>query len=325
MSERFSVRSGNRDQAKRKRAADIIVAAYGDDKSVIEVIDPVRKVFRVRRKRAGNTEEASAEFDDMDISAPSSYCIVDLWTESCSCPSTLIPCKHVVAIRILLRLNMIEGIETVCDEDADTGMNDDDGNVDDHVDAGNDTTNNVAQAGQHTECFTQPDGDAEPEVDDTEFMPSMMLAREKAIVEQEKVKLLEKVEFAMERCNDVGGYGRVASAIRAAQNLIDVCLGINAAAHPEPHDMGRHRNIDVQQAHVKATRLGARVPKARPDRSKVHRAAGYRGNKRPILGRAFSQLEKVSCGECTYQVVISAKEESSTCPNCNIVVHRSTA
>lgn len=87
--------------------------------------------------------------------------------------------------------------------------------------------------------------------------------------------------------------------------------------------MGRHRNIDVQQAHVRATRLGAHAPKARPDRNKAHRPAGFRGNKRPILGRAFSQLEKIPCEECTYQVVISAGEEASRCPNCNTVVHRS--
>lgn len=320
MSQRFAVRTGNRDQGRRKRGAEIIVAAYREDEDTVEVLDPVRKVFRVRRRREGNHGKACPEVDDMDLSAPSSYCIVDLWTESCTCPSTLIPCKHLVAVRMLLKSNMIEGIDPLFDEETYGGV---DGN--DTVDADNEVTNEEAQVPEGAEGFTQSDVDTQSEMDDTEFEPSVLLAKEKAIVEQEKLKLLEKVQFAMERCDDRGGYGRIASALRAAQNLMDVCLGINAGAQPEAHNMGQHRSIDLQQAHVKATRLGARAPKARPERARVHRAAGYRGNKRSVLGRAFSQLEKIPCAECTYHVVIPSGEESNRCPNCNTLVDRSSA
>lgn len=54
MSQRFAVRTGNRDQGRRKRGAEIIVAAYREDEDTVEVLDPVRKVFRVRRRREGN-------------------------------------------------------------------------------------------------------------------------------------------------------------------------------------------------------------------------------------------------------------------------------
>lgn len=293
---KYSSRSSSKEQAERRRKAEQIVARFKEDSSLIEVLDPLRKVFRIRR-------------DSVSVVAgqPTSRgsFVVDVWAETCTC-SLLLPCKHMVALRMLIKQKLLRDIvyDKVLDEDG--LVEDEDG-----------MAANEGVCGQ-----TQDPNEAKEDdlgaVDDTKECIER--------VEEEKGIFLDKLGVVLEEYgHNAEVLNNVAHVLKTATNMLDRCFH-PGGSRPRAFYM-RPGSIDEQQAHVQARRHRSKgnervskAPNKVPMKGTSLRQAGYRGNKRVNLPKS-NVPKKVVC-ECKVWTIIPTGQDSVHCQNCSVVIQR---